>query len=708
MLDPYVLADPLAPTYTVSTTDPLSCGANDGTIILSGLTPSTNYNITYEDDGALVGPSLLISDVAGEILITGLDAGSYTNIIVDLLGCSSLDIGPYTLNDPGNPTYSVSITNPTVCGGTDGSITISNLDLATAYNVSYDDDGATIGPTSMMSDVFGDIVITGLDAGSYSNFVLELFGCSGLDAGPYILSDPDSPIFTVLTGNPSTCGGVDGSITITGLIASTSYSITYEDDGVIVGPSLLTTDIAGEIVITGLDAGLYTNFIVDLLGCSSLDVVPYTLNDPATPAYSVSITNPTSCGGTDGSITISNLDLATTYNVSYDDDGTTLGPTSMMSDVFGDIVITGLDAGTYTNFILELLGCSGLDAGPYTLSDPTAGPAPFAGTDSTYCSGQTIVDMTVAGTGGTYIWYDDAALTNNVGAGTTMTPGGTVGTTTYYVTETVAGCESLADSVVITVVNPPSAPIAAMDTTYCLGETVLDVTATGSGGTINWYDDAAHTNNVGTGTSFTPSGLVGTEILYAIEVDANGCESLADSVTIVVSEGPTAAFNPTPGSGNVPLDVYFDNTSIGGLAYEWDFGDNNTSTLIDPNNIYTDIGDYNAILTVTDSDGCMDTITIVISVQGSSSLIIPNIFTPNGDGINDIFNVSGTNITNIKGTIMNRWGQVVYQFNTLGAGWVGRTVSGLEAAEGTYFYIIDAVGTDGETYNYQGPFQLIR
>ena len=57
---------------------------------------------------------------------------------------------------------------------------------------------------------------------------------------------------------------------------------------------------------------------------------------------------------------------------------------------------------------------------------------------------------------------------------------------------------------------------------------------------------------------------------------------------------------------------------------------------------------------------------------------------------------------------MNRWGQVVYQFNTLEAGWNGRTVSGLEAAEGTYFYIIDAVGADGETYNYQGPFELIR
>ncbi|MDC0339361.1 hypothetical protein OAN33_07475, partial [Flavobacteriales bacterium] len=574
---PYVVADPLAPTFTVSTTDPLSCGAFDGTITISGLISSASYNVTYDNDGTTVGPTSMVSDGAGDILITGFDAGIYDNITVELNNCSTSDAASYGLSDPSAPVFTVSTVNPSSCGNLDGSLTISGLNPATSYDFTYDDDGTAFGPTAVVSDGAGDIIIAGLDAGLYDALVVSLTGCTTNDAGPYTLSDPDSPIFTVLTSNPSTCGGFDGSITITGLIASTSYSITYEDDGVIVGPSLLITDIAGEIVITGLDAGLYTNFIVDLLGCSSLDAVPYTLNDPATPAYSVSFTNPTSCGGTDGSITISNLDLASTYNVSYDDDGTTLGPTSMISDVFGEIVITGLDAGSYTDFILELFGCSGLDTGPYTLSDPTAGPAPIAGTDSTYCSGQTIVDMTVAGTGVTYTWYDDAALINVVGTGTTMTPGGMVGTTTYYVTETLAGCESDASIVVIAVVDPPAAPSTLMDTMYCIGDIVVDVTATGSGGTINWYDDIALTNNIGTGTSFTPSGLLGTEILYAIEVDANGCESLADSVTIVVSEGPTAAFYPTPGSGNVPLDVYFDNTSIDGITYAWDFGDGTSS-----------------------------------------------------------------------------------------------------------------------------------
>ena len=159
-----------------------------------------------------------------------------------------------------------------------------------------------------------------------------------------------------------------------------------------------------------------------------------------------------------------------------------------------------------------LLGCSGLDVGPYTLSDPIPSAAPNAGTDSTYCAGQTLLDLNVTGIGGTFNWFDDIALTNNIGTGSTLVPFAALGTTTYYVTETLAGCESLADSVVITVVNPPSAPITAMDTTYCLGETVVDVAATGSGGTINWFADIALTNNIGTGTSFTPSGLLGVAV----------------------------------------------------------------------------------------------------------------------------------------------------------------------------------------------------
>ena len=137
-------------------------------------------------------------------------------------------------------------------------------------------------------------------------------------------------------------------------------------------------------------------------------------------------------------------------------------------------------------------------------------------------------------------------------------------------------------------------------------------------------------------------------------------------------------------------------------------GDGTTSTDFDPSVTYTTSDDYTATLLVTDVNGCVDNTSSVIIVEGTSTLIIPNIFTPNGDGSNDVFNLSGTNITEIKGTIMNRWGQVVFNINTVEGGWDGRTMAGIECSEGVYYYLIHALGADGVEYNYQGPIELIR
>lgn len=88
-------------------------------------------------------------------------------------------------------------------------------------------------------------------------------------------------------------------------------------------------------------------------------------------------------------------------------------------------------------------------------------------------------------------------------------------------------------------------------------------------------------------------------------------------------------------------------------------------------------------------------------------VIIPNIFTPNGDGQNDLFIVSG-NFTELKGTIVNRWGNTVYIWNGTNNSWDGRTKSGSEASEGTYFYIFEALDAEGISTNYQGSFILER
>ncbi|MCB9198205.1 MAG: gliding motility-associated C-terminal domain-containing protein, partial [Flavobacteriales bacterium] len=348
--------------------------------------------------------------------------------------------------------------------------------------------------------------------------------------------------------------------------------------------------------------------------------------------------------------------------------------------------------------------------------DLTVNALPTANTGSiTLCddgTGQATFDLTSlessvnGGTANSVSWFNDQALTSSVSTPSSLT---TASTSVYAeVTDATTSCVNSID-VTLTVTSLPTEPILSNDATYCDGSAMIDLTATGNGGTLTWFDDAAMTNVVGTGNSFSPINNLGSTTYYVTE-DLGGCISNSSSVTVTINSNPIADFSATPTSGSPELLVnYTDNSTGAGLIYNWEFGDNNTSAIQNPSNTFTTAGSYTTVLTVTDLNGCTDSTSIIITVDGEPSvLIIPNIFSPNGDESNDVFNISGTNIISISGTIMNRWGQVVFEFDTLEAGWDGRTVSGLEASEGTYYYLINAEGGDGVIYNYQGPFELVR
>ena len=268
-----------------------------------------------------------------------------------------------------------------------------------------------------------------------------------------------------------------------------------------------------------------------------------------------------------------------------------------------------------------------------------------------------------------------------------------------------AGCDSiLATNLTITPLNTisanPTLPI-------CFGDPI-SVSATGSGnGTITWYSDVNGTIVLGTGSPFSPTvSGIGTYTFYVNE--AGTCSSTMDSVVIVVG-GVIAGINATPITGPVPLSVFFDNTSStgAGISYLWDFGNGDTSTLFEPTYIYTNIGGYTVTLTVTDGV-CSATVTIFIDAFGESTIIIPNVFTPNGDGSNDVFTIDGVNLESVDCVIFNRWGQKLYSWNNVNGFWDGRTTSGSECPDGTYFYIINALGQDGVEYFKKGACSLIR
>jgi gliding motility-associated-like protein len=100
--------------------------------------------------------------------------------------------------------------------------------------------------------------------------------------------------------------------------------------------------------------------------------------------------------------------------------------------------------------------------------------------------------------------------------------------------------------------------------------------------------------------------------------------------------------------------------------------------------------------------------TAVIIVTDATSIIIPNIFSPNGDGINDEFIITTTGMNSLHCDIFNRWGQLVFTLTSFNQSWDGKMSNGNQATEGTYFFMLKAVGTDGKNYDRQGTITLVK
>jgi gliding motility-associated-like protein len=276
----------------------------------------------------------------------------------------------------------------------------------------------------------------------------------------------------------------------------------------------------------------------------------------------------------------------------------------------------------------------------------------------------------------------------------------------YTVYSTDGTCS---DSVNITIIaNPlPPTPTVVGPDSIC-SNNILTLTANGSGnGLISWYADANGAVLIDTGTvlNYTSSNSSGYITIYFSESSGN-CESILGSFTVFVYR-INAVINATPTSGILPLEVFFGNNSVGANYYFWSFGDGDTSTTFSPTHVYYNEGSYQAMLVATNGV-CSDTTYITIEVSSVSSIFIPNVFTPNGDGSNDFFVVKSINLKSINGQILNRWGQTIFEWDDFNSHWNGKSSSGSLAPDGTYFYIINAEGNDGEIYNKKGSLSLIR
>ena len=147
---------------------------------------------------------------------------------------------------------------------------------------------------------------------------------------------------------------------------------------------------------------------------------------------------------------------------------------------------------------------------------------------------------------------------------------------------------------------------------------------------------------------------------------------------------------------SAPLEVLFKSNGLNAEYYQWKIykGSELLLTRSDAEHRYTfmDKGNYRAVVLVSNTECQLDSVEFSISVS-ESMLVVPNVFTPNGDGANDEFRVAYRSIKEFECCVYNRWGHLVYRWNDPAKGWDGN-INGRPASEGAYFYVIRALGTD--------------
>lgn len=217
---------------------------------------------------------------------------------------------------------------------------------------------------------------------------------------------------------------------------------------------------------------------------------------------------------------------------------------------------------------------------------------------------------------------------------------------------------------------------------------------------------------------------------YVFSITDNVC-SVTDSILLTSEPGPIAYFTASSTSGCNPLTVTFTNSSQNATSFEWYFGNGNTASVNDLSSqtqTYTSSGNqmliaingpcrdttYSSIQIV--ECGCTDPLATnydPTAVQNDGScifpeptVIIPNIFTPNGDGNNDVFKLTTTNATEVILKINNRWGTNVYEGTGLDPYWDGK-INGVMAPDGVYFMQYTVKGLMDKELTGQGFLQLI-
>ncbi|MGX5820431.1 DUF7948 domain-containing protein [Chitinophaga lutea] len=255
----------------------------------------------------------------------------------------------------------------------------------------------------------------------------------------------------------------------------------------------------------------------------------------------------------------------------------------------------------------------------------------------------------------------------------------------------------VAENVVASFVMPDSA---------CAPFTITFDNTSKGGESFTWdFGDGTTSTDIYPTHTFTQPGR------YPVRLsafDSNACNQQHDTIDyIVILPPPVAAFSFQPNKPVENTPHVFTNESTGAIHYWWDFGDGNTSTEVNPTYQYFKTGVYEVCLIATTEFGCSDTTCQTVSAIVNPLYDVPTAFSPNGDGVNDKWEIKGFGIVRYDMKVFNRWGQMVFRSNDQKLGWDGR-FNGVMQSMDAYAFVLNIEFSDGNKVQKTGNVTLLR
>lgn len=272
------------------------------------------------------------------------------------------------------------------------------------------------------------------------------------------------------------------------------------------------------------------------------------------------------------------------------------------------------------------------------------------------------------------------------------------------------GC-SVIDTKVFTAVAKNTPPlITANQTSYCVGDTIRMSTTLQSNATYRWTGPNNFTSSEA--SIKIPVDVSSRAGVYSLVITVDNCRRDTSNYVIPpIPEKPIAGFiAETIAELPTSQTIKFLNTSIHADHYLWDFGDGSTSEETNPTHTYTSAGLFDINLTIFNSNACTQTVAIAhstLAIEEGGTIHNLNIFTPNGDAINDELVVNTTNLKSYKIQIFDRYGALLFVSSNISENWKG-LYKNTPLAAGTYYYVIDGVGMNGKEVNKSGSVTIIR